>query len=30
MRWIGAMFVSLGFVTAAIADVYQVERLAGC
>ena len=27
MRWIGAMFVSLGLATAAIADVYQVEQL---
>ena len=27
MRGIGAMFVSLGLATAAIADVYQVEQL---
>ena len=27
MRWIGAMFVSLGLAAAAIADVYQVERI---
>ena len=28
MRWIGAVFFSLGLATTAIADVYQVERLA--